>query len=133
MVKPQKGATIRFISGKYAGLDGWVNDAESSDHKVTPVIVNRNRKGEKATFVYNSSFRMLTIEDPRTYSEAAMKQFPEVEKSVVTAARQLATFDLTEKNLPEFQEYLIKELDNAVDHQRKQASKARYRKVDWSP
>ena len=38
-----KGKKIQFIARKYAGKDGWIDEAEESDEAVTSVIVNLGR------------------------------------------------------------------------------------------
>ena len=53
MLKVKK---IQFIAGKYAGKDGWIDEAGESDEAVTSVIVNLGRRDEKSTYVYSSSF-----------------------------------------------------------------------------
>ena len=83
----KKGFTIRFIAGKYAGLNGWINQAQPSDEKIASVIVDQGQKGEKCTIVHSHSIRYMSIADPKSYAEAALRQYPNIEKSIVTATR----------------------------------------------
>ena len=128
----KKGLEIRFIAGKYAGLSGWVNDAQTSDEKITAVIVHQGRKGEKCTFVHTHSFRYKSIAEAKTKAEAALQQHPNIEKSIVTATRQVASCYITEKNVAGFRNVLVEELDKAREYQEAKGSRARYGKVDWS-
>jgi hypothetical protein len=127
-----RGDRIRFIAGKYAGKSGWKNDAEPADEKVTPVIVDLGRKGEYATVVWTCSIRVVGIvtDAPKCYADAAIQQCPDVEKSIVTATRQLAKCDIG-RDEEGFGKLLLTELGKAKEWQDKKGSKALYRSIEY--
>ena len=85
-----KGDEIRFIAGKYAGKNGWINIARYGDEVNSPVIVDLGPRGDRATVVKRSSFRQLPNGPPTSYVDAVMAQCPDVETSVVATCRKLA-------------------------------------------
>jgi hypothetical protein len=109
---------------------GWINIAETEDDEILPVVVNLGRRGERATFVYQSSARRVNNESPRTHAEAVMQQCPDVERSLVTVTRQLAKCDVR-RDAEGFRVLLEKKMEEAVDWQEAKGSKACYRKVDY--
>jgi hypothetical protein len=127
-----KGDKVRFIAGKYAGKSGWKNSAEPADEKVTPVIVDLGRKGEYATVVWTCSIRVVGIvtDAPQGYADAVMQQCPDVERSIVTATRQLAKCDIG-RDEDGFRELLLTELVKAKEWQDKKGSKALYRSIEY--
>ena len=129
-IKGLKGDPIVFIAGKYGGKTGWINNAETEDDEILPVVVNLGRRGEKVTFVYQSSARRVNTESPRTYAEAVMQQCPDVEQSLVTVTRQLAKCDIR-RDVEGFRALFQKKMEEAVDWQEAKGSKAYYRKINY--
>ena len=126
-----KGDEVRFIAGKHAGKSGWVNTEETADESITPVIVNLGRKGEKTTFVYTSSIRLVSLQrPPNSYAEAVIQQCPDIEKNLVTVTRQLAKCDI-DRDPEGFQGIMNEKLDEARDWQLGKGSKAMYRKIKY--
>jgi ribosomal protein L24 len=110
-----KGDAVRFIAGKYGGKSGWVNLAETADDEILPVIVNLGRKGEKVTFVYQSSARLITITNvaPTSYAEAVIKHCPDIEKALVELSRKLAKCDI-KRDSSGFHAVIIAKVDEAI-------------------
>jgi hypothetical protein len=67
-----KGQAIRFITGKYAGKKGWIDLDGKEGGDTTPVIVNLGKKGEKRTYVYDSSYEAEPTVAPTSYAKAVM-------------------------------------------------------------
>ena len=125
-----KGDPLRFIAGKYAGKSGWVNLAETADDEILPVIVNCGRKGEKVTFVYQSSARLITNVVPASYAEAVIKHCPDIEKALVELSRKLAKCDI-KRDSSGFHTVILAKLNEAIIWQESKGSKAMYRKIDF--
>lgn len=125
-----KGDEIRFVSGKYGGKSGWINTQEPADESVTPVVVNLGRKGEKCTYVHTSSIKRIATAPPVSYAEAVIQQCPDIEKNLVTVARQLAKCDLS-RDRQGFQAVVNQKLDEALLWQESRGSKAMYRKIKY--
>jgi hypothetical protein len=126
----RKGDKIRFIAGKYGGKTGWLNISEPADDKVTPVIVDQGRKGEKITYVYTSSFKLQSTTVPTSYAEAVIQQCTDVEKDLVAVCRKLAKCDLR-RDLPGFKAVLSSKLQEATEWQESKGSKAMFRKIQF--
>jgi ribosomal protein L24 len=126
-----KGDAVRFIAGKYGGKSGWVNLAETADDEILPVIVNLGRKGEKVTFVYQSSARLITNVAPTSYAEAVIKHCPDIEKALVELSRKLAKCDI-KRDSSGFHAVIIAKVDEALAWQESKGSKAMYRKIDYT-
>ena len=127
----RKGKKIRFIAGKYARKDGWIDEAGESDEAVTSVIVNLGRRGEKSTYVYSSSFRIEEGEKPDCYAEAIIQQCPDIEKDLVGVCRKLAKCEI-EKDEPGLLKVINKTMADAVKWQQDKGSKAYYRKIKYA-
>ena len=141
MASYQKGKEIRFIAGKYQSVAarGWLNAAESwgtnaddPDETTAPVIVLMKKgKGMRATTVNKASFKIVEDEKaPTSYAGRVLRACPEIERNLVTVTRQMAKCDV-DKDKNGFQKVMINYLDDAVQWQKNQGSKAMYRKIEW--
>jgi len=125
-----KGATVRFVAGKYAGKSGWVDDNRENGEDTVPVIVNLGRKGEKKTYVYTSSIKLGHTNRPTCYAEAVIQQCPDVERKLVDTCRAFAKCDIG-RDPSGVQNIIAKEMNNAVAWQEGKGSKAIWRRVQF--
>ena len=127
----EKGKQIRFIAGKYAGKQGWEDLARQQGDKTIPVIVDLGKRGEKETYVYNSSYVLNDASSlPGSYAEAVIQQCPDLEKMLVATCRAFAKTDIGRD--PEgFHRLFNQHLHQAVYWQRSKGSKALYRSIAY--
>lgn len=131
---PTKGEEIRFIGGKYAGKQGWLDIDKEADDRVTPVILNLGKKkGKRDTFVYNGSWVLMSevMKDPHSYARAVIQQCPEVHAEMVKFFRKLAKFDI-DRDRAGFIALLDEALDDAVKHQISKGTKAEWRGIEYN-
>ena len=129
--EPKKGAGVKFVAGKYAGLQGWINDGENATDCYAPVIVKMKRsKGgaELATMVKHENYVLLAdLGNPKNYEEAIMIQHPDIYQLLTKLVRQLAEYEQVSGKT--ISKVFLDRLANAVDHQNQRGHKARWRRV----
>jgi predicted choloylglycine hydrolase len=125
-----KGEAIRFIAGKYAGKKGWIDLSGKEGDETTPVIVNLRKKGEKKTYVNDSSYEAEPTDLPSSYAEAVMQQCPDLQKLLVNTCRALVKADIT-KDPDGFYTLIAKMMGEAKVWQESKGSKALYRKIEY--
>ena len=136
-----KGAAIRFVKGKYAGMNGWV-DKEGPKDVAGPyrrVIVNKPVPDEEdedklsfvelRTKVMETSIRNRHPTEPSTYEEAMFMQNPDIEEAMVAFAAMLAQCALFSNH--EILRVFAQELDRAQIFHQKLGHKARFRHVEF--
>lgn len=125
---------IRFVSGKYVGKQGWIDPTRKADNTVTPIIINLAKSGGLyQTFVWNTSYRVIETDTPMSYAQAVFL-VPDVEASIVSAARKIAMFDIHKdtNGLEGFKDCFGNELEHAVNLQEGKGPKAKWRRVtNW--
>ena len=122
---------IHFISGKYKGKNGWLDPSKEGNEEITPVIVQLGRgKGTKKTFVYNSSFKKVSVAKPTSYTAAAMQQHPEVEDAIIHACRLLARCDIR-RDQRGFQAIIQQHINDAIKWQDAKGPSATYKMVRY--
>jgi hypothetical protein len=137
----EKGKAIRFVKGKYEGLNGWIDKSKRSKKKgYQHVIVeldadpdDENLMGEpelKATYVKITSLRKQFSSEPRTFEEAALRQHKDIEKAMIDLADMFAKLGGNVNN-NEVMRLFTAELNTAQELQHKLGSKARYRYVNF--
>ncbi|KAL3903644.1 MAG: hypothetical protein SGARI_005282, partial [Bacillariaceae sp.] len=86
----EKGRSIRFVKGKYAGYEGWEDKSKrkKKGSRYRPVIIKLEEK-EKKTSVLKTSFRSL-FHIPSTLEEAALQQHPDLELAMINLAGMFA-------------------------------------------
>lgn len=126
-----KGEAIRFVKGKYVGLNGWMDGSKkmkkNSVYQHVIVVLDEDHKEQKATRVKKNSFRKEFSSPPRNYVEAAMMQHPDIEKDMIDLAEKFA--QLYMRDNVDFLRIIDHELSHARAFQSRLGSKARYRHV----
>ena len=119
-----KGDAIRFVSGKYGGCVGWIDMSKEADCEITPVVVDRKRKGEKRTYVQTCQIRYIGEHmSPDNYAEAVMQQCPDIEKAIVETTRKIAKCNIG-RDEEGFNKVIRKELEVAKKWHEGKGSKA---------
>jgi hypothetical protein len=125
-----KGQAIRFIAGKYAGKKGWIDLSGTEGDETTPVIVNLRKKGEKSTYVNDSSYEAEPTASPSSYAEAVIQECPDLQKLLVSTCRGFAKADIG-RDPAGFFKLVDKMTKEAIDWQKSKGSKALYRKINY--
>jgi hypothetical protein len=125
-----KGQAIRFIAGKYAGKKGWIDLGEEGGDETTPVIVNLRKRGEKSTYVNDSSFEAEPTGPPASYAEAVIQQCPDLQKLLVGTCRGFAKADIGRDPVGFFK-VIEQTMKEALEWQTSKGSKALYRKIGY--
>ena len=120
----------RFVGGKYAGLKGYVDSSQLlGSETICVVVLCPGRKEErKATWVQTCQVRLETMDEPTSYAEAAIKQCPDIEKSIIEATQKIAKCDIG-RDQRGFEKILTDELDKAKKWMEDKGSKALHRKI----
>jgi hypothetical protein len=131
MAKAAKGDAIRFVKGKYAGLEGWIDKGKKKQKKsFFQNVIVRLEDEEKATYVKISSYRRQFSGAARTYEEAAMMQHSDIERAMIDLAEMFAQCAV--RNNTEALRLFNDELNSAREFQQKLGNKARYRSVTFA-
>jgi hypothetical protein len=126
-----KGQAIRIIAGKYKNKKGWIDLSGKEGDECTPVIVNLGRKkGEKTTYVYDSSFAAEPTVVPSSYAEAVIQQCLDLETMLVGTCRGFAKADIG-RDPSGFLRIIEEAMKDAVTWQNLKGSKALYRKIEY--
>lgn len=126
----EKGERVRFIAGKYGGKKGWINSAREPGDNTIPVIVDRGRKGEKSTYVYEENMKIEPSTPPSCYAEAVIQQCPDVEQLLVKMCRAFAKCDIQQDG-EGFMRLVQQNITAATEWQDSKGSLAYYRKIEW--
>lgn len=133
----EKGKAIRFVKGKYEGLNGWIDNSKKTKKKsfFQSVIVELDPDDEdddedrmellKATKVKLSSFRDQFSSEASSFEEAILMQHRDIEKAMIELAELFAKCGNVNNN--QVFRLLNDELDIAKKLQQKLGSKAKYR------
>jgi hypothetical protein len=125
-----KGQVIQFIAGKYAGKKGWIDLSGKEREETTPVIVNLGKKGEKSTYVNDSSYEAEPLASPSSYTEALIQHCPDLQKLLVSALHGFAKTDIGQD--PDGFFKVIEQMTaDAIKWQSLKGSKALYRKIEY--
>ena len=125
-----KGQAIRFIAGKYAGKKGWIDVSGEDGDETTPVIVNLRKKGEKSTYVNDSSFEVEPTGPPASYAEAVIQQCPDLQIQLVGTCQGFAKADIGRDAAGQFK-VIEKTMQEALVWQMSKGSKGLYRKIEY--
>ena len=130
-VPEDAGEPVSFVAGKYGGLKGWLYGTDAGNDTVA-VIVNRGKKkGLKYTYVYRSSVIKESEREPdESYAEAAIRQCPDIEKSLVYVCRLLAKCDI-QRDPDGLYAAFARRIDEATIWQESKGSKAEYRWIEY--
>ena len=86
---PVKGDPIYVSAGSYKGKHGWRNEAKSDTAKMAYVIIDMGNGLELATRIKKTSLGPIP-DAPRSCTEAAVQQIPDIEHHLKRAAFHLA-------------------------------------------
>ena len=127
-----KGEPVRFISGSYAGMKGWINvGKECTSSRRIRVLVYRGEKNSlKAANVFTSSVQLESAyKNPASNAEAVLAQCPDIEKKLVALCNAFvkAGLDCEEDGLTQV---MANYMNNAAKNQAKLGNRACFRKVN---
>ena len=113
-----KGSEIRITGGKYAGLDGWYNDARKVTKQFYYVCVKLSTGEEVWTKVKKFSVKAKVSTKPLNMAEAVLLQHTDVELHVEKAAMMMIKCKLgfTELLLKQSAEVFMKKMKEAHLH-----------------
>lgn len=135
-----KGAEIRFVKGKYAGMNGWINyyKKKKKNSVYQGVIVewlavdSDDDDDDYVTRVKEDSIRpRWTEDDPKTFESAVLMQHPDIEKAMIALAEMFAQCGHGNNN--ETLRMFGDELTRAKKHHTRLGNKARFRIVRFPP
>jgi hypothetical protein len=132
-----KGTAIRFVKGKYAGLEGWIDKRKKKKKKSfyrNVVVQLEDEDGdaeEKETYVKISSYRKQFSGSARTFEEAAVMQHSDIERAMIDLAEMFAQCAVRDNQ--EALRLFNDELNLAREFQQKLGNKARFRSVVYAP
>ncbi len=121
-----KGKEIRFVKGEYKGKTGWINSAKTMPKKsiYDAVVVDKEEEGEFVTKVWKTSHRPRWEGQPKSLTEAAIRDNPEIEFKMIELAELVA--GIYGINIHEVEAFFCGELVRAVSHQVKLGTKAKW-------
>jgi hypothetical protein len=125
-----KGQAIQFIAGKYAGKKGWINLDGKEGNETSPVIMNLGKKGEKKTYVNDSSYEGEPTASPSSYSEAVIPLCPDLQKLMLSTCRGFAKADIGQDPTG-FLKVIKQMTKDAIKWQSLKGSKALYHKIEY--
>lgn len=130
-MEEDKGKTIRFVKGVYAGCTGWLNKSrkkkKGSPFRSVIVHVEDDEDDlgfDKYTRVKDNSYRP-SHKAPASFEEAALQQHPDLELTMIRFAEMLAECGITDPG--QIGHLFAIEFARAVKYQHSLKSKARYR------
>jgi hypothetical protein len=136
----KKGAAIKFIGGNYVDFPGWLNKTKDATKEFVYVIV-RKKEGslphEVATKVRHENYVLLTeINEPANYEEAIFQQHADIDALLNKLVRSIAECDSvleTDHSSKNLFRVIKERLEKAKTRQNNKGSKARWRRVRFSP
>jgi hypothetical protein len=134
--EPKKGAGVKFVAGKFAGLSGWIDDHGDATDCYVPVIVKQKRsKGglEIPTMVKHENY-VLTADlgTPNNYEEAMLIQHTDIDQLLSKLVRKMAECEQIEtsgEHGKTISKVFLLRLADAINLQNNRGHKARWRRV----
>ncbi len=132
-VDGDKADTIRFLGGRYAGKTRWLRHSKRKRGQFYYyVFVDLGDSTVLKTYVEIDNVGPAEMPEPTSYAEALLQQHIDIEATMNTLARQLATCSIQDGNTQgEISLIFTKKLHDAIIKQEKKGPKARYRIVDF--
>jgi hypothetical protein len=131
-IQADKADAIRFIGGRYVGKTGWLR---RSRHKRGStcyyVLVDLGDDTVVKTYVQIDNISSAEVEEPASYATALLQQHVDIELTMKTLARQLASCSIDEPIAADLCTIFALQLNLAINKQANKGSKARYRNVDF--
>jgi hypothetical protein len=132
-IEADKADHIRFIAGKYSGKTGWLRHSRRRRGTLYFYVLVDNGDGTVLkTYAEIDNIGPAELEEPTSYATALLQQHIDIEATMNTLARQLATCSIQDGNTQgEISLIFTKKLHDAIIKQEKKGPKARYRIVDF--
>ena len=134
----KKGQAIKFIGGSHVGCSGWINKSKDpSEYYISVIVVLKKSKEEKFTKIKHENYVLLTaVKDATNYEEAMMQQHVDIDEMLTKVVRKMAECELISVSGQDGQtigNVFMDRLGKAIARQQVKGSKARWRRVRWSP
>jgi len=96
-LKQRKGTPVRVVAGKYAGCVCWLDKLNPKTRGIRRyVIVQEDSEGNQLKETYIEKYNLIEEESPRSYVEAAMIQYTDIEIEMEKLARMLVRVNVSE-------------------------------------
>jgi hypothetical protein len=126
-----KGTAIRIVSkGKYEGKTGWLNADMEATPKMYYVIIDMGNDATHETRLMQESVRMLETKPAASYSEATLRDHPDIEYFLEKLCRELAKCSI-HKDPSGIMAIINKKLNDATEKQNSLGNKGLYRHVKF--
>jgi hypothetical protein len=125
-----KGHAIRFVKGTYLGKEGWINAEKKGTAKKYYVIIDLGNGETKEALVNKDSVKELDTKPAASYSEATLREHPDIEAMLDKVCRELAKCSI-ENDGTGIMEIIQRTLTQAVRKQELLGHKAVYRRVKF--
>jgi hypothetical protein len=126
----QQGLQIGFVSEKYLGKTGWIDNEKIDTAKMQYVIVDLGSGRTKRTRVNKESVGK-PLGTPSSYLEAVLQQCPDIEQKLNKLCLELAKCSIA-IDAQGILDIIHKKLHKATTRQQLMGSKATWRQVNFT-
>jgi hypothetical protein len=132
-IQADKADAIRFIGGRYAGKTGWLQRLRRKRGSTCYyVLVDLgDNTVVKTSYVQIDNIGTAEVEEPASYATAFLQQHVDIELTMKTLARQLASCSIDKPIAADHCTIFALQLNLAILKQANKGSKGRYRNVDF--